>query len=233
MKKTMLLVGYLCLLQVAHAGSFVSNCLDPALSEQDRYTVDVILEHFGTEMCLEAELILLQRESLDLSGKQIESIAPLASMTHFKALDLHDNYIFDLTPLEELKHLEFLDVSRNDVEDIKVLGQLDSLVELRLSSNFIEDISSVIDLVNLQHLRLHDNYVTDIKPLAGLIQLQSLSLYSNDISDLSPIRYLSQLELFFSPLPNPIVGDADHCPVEDAFDQLVSFCQGYLERSKI
>jgi Leucine-rich repeat (LRR) protein len=149
-------------------------------------------------------------QTLDLSGKQIESIeglqyaanleeltlsyneeiediSPLSDLVNLKKLYIATNRITDLQPLESLTNLEALDISRNQISNIEVLSKLRSLNYLMAEDNNISDVSPLSQLVDLTFLGLGGNEIADISPLGTLTQMRSLYLRDNQIKDISSI----------------------------------------------
>jgi Leucine-rich repeat (LRR) protein len=155
-------------------------------------------------------------ETLDLSGKQIESIeglqytknleelnlnyngeiediTPLSHLDNLKKLYISSNRITDIQPLESLINLNSLDISMNQISNIEVLSKLSSLTYLMAEDNQISDVSPLSQLADLTILGLGGNIITDITSLETLKQLRSLYLRENKIKDISPIVNMTVL----------------------------------------
>jgi Leucine-rich repeat (LRR) protein len=155
-------------------------------------------------------------QTLDLSGKQIESIeglqyaknleelslsnnegmediSPISHLVNLKKLYISYNRITDIQPLESLINLESLDISMNQISNIDALSKLSSLTYLMAEDNNISDVRSVSGLVHLNRLGLSGNNISDISPLENLTQLRSLSLGSNQIKDIRPLVNMTVL----------------------------------------
>ena len=72
---------------------------------------------------------------LELHGKQISELAPLAGLTNLKTLGLGRNQITDLTPLANLIQLETLWIPDNQITDLTPLAKLTELKMLYLGGN--------------------------------------------------------------------------------------------------
>ena len=90
-----------------------------------------------------AEKIRLAKENgatvLELHGKQISDLAPLAGLSDLKTLGLGRNQITDLTPLANLIQLNKLWLPDNQINDLTPLAKLTKLKMLYLGGNPIPD----------------------------------------------------------------------------------------------
>jgi Leucine-rich repeat (LRR) protein len=155
-------------------------------------------------------------QTLDLSGKQIESIeglqyaknleelsltnnegiediSPISHLVNLKRLYISYNRFTDIQPLESLINLESLDISMNQISNIDPLRKLSSLTYLMAEDNNISDVSPLSQLVDLTFLGLGGNEIADISPLGTLTQMRSLYLRDNQIKDISPIVNMTVL----------------------------------------
>ena len=137
---------------------------------------------------------LVKVRELDLSGKGLSDLAPLAGLTGAKSLYLNDNPVSNLTPLSGLKGLLTLSLNRCQVTSLRPLQDLSGLVYLNLDNNQISDLAPVAGLKGLEILGLSGNQVTDLTPLMGLENLYHLELVGNRITDLSPLAKLTKLK---------------------------------------
>ena len=131
-------------------------------------------------------------ELLDLSGRGLTDLAPLAGLTSLRELDLRDNAIADLAPLAGLTGLRKLHLQGNAITDLAPLAGLAALQELHLRGNRIADIAPLAGLEQLQALDLSDNRIEEVWPLAGLAALRELHLKGNLIADIGPLSGLAQ-----------------------------------------
>jgi internalin A len=165
-----------------------------SLSEEARYTVEVLLEKAGTDDAEAAEQILSSMTELDLSNNLITDISSLGSLTNLTTLNLRDNLITDISSLGLLTNLTTLDLNCNKITDISSLGSLTNLTELDLgNNNRITDISFLGLLTNLTTLDLNCNKITDISFLSSLTNLTELDLGNNRITDISFLSSLTNL----------------------------------------
>ena len=137
---------------------------------------------------------LVKVRELDLSGKGLSDLAPLAGLTGAKSLYLNDNPLSDLAPLSGLKGLLTLSLNRCQIVNLRPLQNLDGLVYLNLDNNQIRDLTPVAGLKGLEILGLTGNQVTDLTPLVGLDNLYHLELVGNRITNLSPLAKLAKLK---------------------------------------
>ena len=131
---------------------------------------------------------------LDVPGRKIVDVSPLAALTNLEALNLRYNEIVDVSPLGVLARLEVLDLRRNQIADVSPLAALTSLKQLWLEDNEILDVSPLEALTGLELLALAGNPITDVSSLAALTSLQQLGLSENQIADLSPLAALTSLK---------------------------------------
>lgn len=145
--------------------------------------------------CGEAQSFLAGVPTLDLTGKGVQSLAPLAVLPSLTSLVLASNDIGDIAPLAKLTLLQRLDLSHNHVAKVVPLATLSALTSLSLSDNRIADIRTLSALVQLTELHLDTNTVSDLTPLQFLPALRRLSLASNGLTGdmLEPLTALGAL----------------------------------------
>jgi len=137
---------------------------------------------------------LVKVRELDLSGKGLSDLSPLAGLTGVKSLYLNDNPLSDLAPLSGLTGLLTLSLNRCQIVNLRPLRNLDGLVYLNLDNNQISDLTPVVGLKKLEILGLSGNEVTDLTSLVGLDNLYHLELVGNRITNLSPLAKLTKLK---------------------------------------
>ena len=118
---------------------------------------------------------------LNLSGKIIKNLSPLAGLPNLKKLNLRGNVfrgnkIDDLRSLAGLTELVSLDLGYNEISDLSPLAGMTKLVLLDLEDNCISDLSPLASLTKLAFLNLDSNCFSDIAPLAGMTELTDLNL---------------------------------------------------------
>ena len=143
--------------------------------------------------------------TLDLSGKGIKDISPLADMTLISDLNLSDNNISDLNNLgldwEKLENLSKLSLNNNEkLVGISALGELNQLLTLEVNNTGIkeDDIISIGKMDQLEELSLGDmkdnESLSDLSALASLTHLKKLYLNNDElIQDFGFLKYLSGL----------------------------------------
>ncbi|MCX6106109.1 MAG: trypsin-like serine protease [Proteobacteria bacterium] len=89
-------------------------------------TIRALFWHAGSDDCVTANGRLLSLVNLDLSGRGIINLEPLADFTRLQSLNLSDNPVQDIAPLVRLERLSQLDLRRSEVSG---LNDLSSLVE--------------------------------------------------------------------------------------------------------
>lgn len=126
-------------------------------------------------------------EEIDLSGNSIQEAAPLNFISSLKKLDLSNNKIEDLGGISKLTGLTELNLSGNDIEDLGGLGNLTAITTLDISDNDIEDLGTLENLTDITTLDISNNKIEDLRPLSGLTSLTSLNVTGNLIRDFSAL----------------------------------------------
>lgn len=134
---------------------------------------------------------------LDLSGNEVEDIAPLSGLVNLQSLDLSSNKVRDLKPLEKLAKLQYLQLEHNQVEDIAVLGGLKKLAALYLTDNKVASVEPLKDMPKLASLYLGKNQLKSVAPLGTNRWVQNLDLRDNQIEDPAPLAGLTELRFTF------------------------------------
>lgn len=134
----------------------------------------------GLEHCKELR-------ELNLSGNEIEDIAPLAGLKYLQSLDVSSNKVSSLEPVRNLAMLQYLNMGGNQIADLAPLAGHQTIWALYLESNKITDINVLADLPRLVALYLDDNQVKDISVVAKLTKLERIGLLRNQVTDLAPL----------------------------------------------
>lgn len=146
--------------------SFLAYCLDHSGQPAIAHTIKMLTK--PGETCLASYRRLAATESLDLSGKQLTDIAPLASFRNLRKLDLAHNRIGDLKPLAGLTQLNWLNIDHNGLVDIAHLGRLAALVHLTAKHNRIFSVSPLAKLSKLKTIAIKGNPIaTDAAKNSG------------------------------------------------------------------
>jgi len=91
--------------------------------------------------------------SLDLSGQNIESLAPLSNLTRLEQLILADNAnLSSLADLAPLSRLAYLVVTDTQVSDLSPFAGHGSLETLWLSGSMVSDLAPLLGVTSLQSL---------------------------------------------------------------------------------
>ena len=155
-----------------------------------------------------ADLITLEGIETDIS-----TLDGLECLTALMTLNLSGNNLQDIAPIAALLHLDYLALTDNDIEDMSPLNQLPFLTTLVISANAITDLSSLKAAWHLETLKVSQNNITNLSPLSNLTTLRTLDVSGNNITDLSPLSKIPTLEILeahsnavftISPLPPTI-----------------------------
>jgi hypothetical protein len=188
---------------ILRADSFSALCIE-ALDQTDstpvRLTIDVLVQSVdnGGSLrdatdCRVYERLLRNMRILELNGKHLANLEPLAGLTDLQRLSMDDNDITDLSPLADLRELEFLFLTGNRITDLSPLVNLWGLEDVSLAANRVKDVRALAGLQEMKTLNLSENRIESVKPLSGLQRLQMLGLQSNDLKVLNDLTDLPRL----------------------------------------
>ena len=135
-----------------------------------------------------------QLGELDLTGRQLSSIAGLSRFTHFTSLYLSDNRLSRLQPLAKHNNLLALTLDENQLDDIAAISELTRLNLLSLDSNRISNLEPLAKLTQIKYLYLGNNRIVRVDSLKNMKNLVALDLSANQVTDLSPLYGLVKLE---------------------------------------
>jgi Leucine-rich repeat (LRR) protein len=145
------------------------------------------------------ELRLPGAESI-AAGREVDSLAPLASLVQLRELIVDGGNSEGLDALAELPQLETLALRRN-VGSLAGLGQgfaalrsLDLSARANVNALGVDALGPVAKLEALERLILHDGGWSDLTALAGLHALAHLDLRSTDVGSLASLAGLTRLE---------------------------------------
>jgi hypothetical protein len=133
-------------------------------------------------------------------GREVESLAPLASLVQLRELILEGADGEDLDALAELPQLTTLALRRSTGSlaglghGFAALRSLDLSARANVAALGPDALSPIARLHALQRLSSHDGGWSDIAALAGLHDLVHLDLRSTDVASLAPLAGLTQLE---------------------------------------
>jgi hypothetical protein len=138
--------------------------------------------------------------SLDLTGRCIEDVAPIAALGTLTRLELASNRIANIEPLGALTRLEYLGLSKNPLRESWGFGSrvpfasFTALEELDLDDTPLQVIRPLGGLRSLRRLSLRNTSPTTLRPLESLTQLESLHIDGAFIADLEPLSSMFSLE---------------------------------------
>jgi hypothetical protein len=115
----------------------------------------------GEDPCKQANSVLSNATSIDLEGKDLVTLEPLAPFSTLKKLNVRKNKISSLKGLEGMKELEQLNISSNSVSDLKPIEKLKKLKELVAYGNNVQPTSIPTNVQKIKTLLLDKNAVCD------------------------------------------------------------------------
>jgi hypothetical protein len=141
------------------------------------------LNSLGADPCGAAGSALVDLKKIDLAGKGLTNIQPIAALPKVAWLSLKGNEIEDIAPLASMTTLSYLDVSFNRFLDVKPLSALSGLRTLRAHGNAIDDSKPVRNLFKpLSQLFLNDAEVCAFSRQqavdVGVISAQEFQYYT-------------------------------------------------------
>jgi Leucine-rich repeat (LRR) protein len=133
--------------------------------------------------------------SLDVSGKNIASLAGIEALKNLNSLYAGSNNITDLTPVTGIKKLANLNLQHNGLSDISVLtgANMPYLARVWLDNNNITDVSPLSGKPLLEAVYIQNNTITDISSLASCARLVHLFINNNTVSDISAVSQMPRL----------------------------------------
>ncbi len=140
--------------------NFADSNLENVIKEKLAITYDSII----------TEEDLSGLETLDISGKNIKSLAGLEHAVNLKNIYMNNNYITDINPLRGL-----------------------DLEEIELSSNLITKLTPLTTQKNLKLLNVADNPILDLTIILELPSLSAVYISESNINDLESIHLLDEL----------------------------------------
>lgn len=170
-------------------------------------TIRKMMEVTQKTTCKEAAGVLASSVSLDLSGKGISDVAPIALLTQLTYLNLADNQIRDISPLANFSGPVNIDLTGNPIldtdkfsfeercvlhrEDVSPYGNtMRKLLEVTQKDS-CKEASEV--LLSSTSLDLSRTGISDVTPIALLPQLTHLKLADNQIEDIDSLASLTKL----------------------------------------
>lgn len=171
----------------------------------------------GEVNSLEDLALMPYLETLTISGRRIESLDCLSSLTKLQTLKLNDCSlsaadlsvlanlplltsltlnncgISSIASLEGAAGLQYLDIGDNAIRNLDVLSQMTELTELYIAHNAVVKLDAISSLVNLEKLDVSYNLLTTLEPLAECEKLTWLNAANNELEDVDGIAGLPVL----------------------------------------
>ena len=121
---------------------FRSICNSKKSNAMQKHTVNAIMLALKAATCGQADAKLAVASTLDLQGKRIRDLSPLANAPELRSIDLSANLIEDVATLQTIRKLMSANVSYNNVRDFNsVSGLIASGTKIRgrnlQKSNFL------------------------------------------------------------------------------------------------
>lgn len=155
-------------------------CESPDASPEQKKTVRAIYDRVpsieaGTT-CAQAMVILEAIHSLELEGKDLTDLSPLAGMKKIHSLHVDNNRLTSLDTLPGSPTLTKLYLTSNPLQEFPDLSRFPNLFLLFLAYSPIKNISNVEGIKNLGALLIFDLPLSDISFLSQLKELRYLVL---------------------------------------------------------
>ena len=148
-------------------------------------TIRTIVGLNGSGSCAASSDAIMATTTLDLSGKIISDIRPLAVLTHLTNLNLSANAIADISALSGLVGLIELNLAENNITDIRPIAPLLSLTSFDATGNPME----LNDFLSACLMRHH----ADLLSHEQSIEVEALLSVSGEIKCKPAADDLSQL----------------------------------------
>ena len=134
-------------------------------------------------------------DKIDMAGKEVQDLGPIARMSALQNLNLNDNHLTDLSPLKSLTRVEILRLRHNSLQHLDSITHMTRLRELDAGYNILTHTDAFSHMPQITHLTLNDNRIIDIAPLSKLRRLEWLDLNRNELTDISLLGELRNLQL--------------------------------------
>ncbi len=175
--------------------SLADWCNAAELEQDERATIDALRSATLTtgQSCAAFVEAAARATTLDLSGKGLKTLAPLASLTQLKTLVAYGNPIEDLAPLSRLARLNGLHTDDGTYGSLAPLANLMELETVALAHAPVSDLSPLGGLPRLRQLWAYKMPIADLAPLSHAEKLQNLYLWDDRIESLEPVANLPGL----------------------------------------
>ena len=134
-------------------------------------------------------------DKINMAGKEVQDLAPIARMSALQNLNLNSNHLTDVSPLQSLTRVEILRLRHNSLQHLDSITHMTRLRELDAGYNILTHTDAFLQLSQMTHLTLNDNRIIDIAPLSKLRRLEFLDLNRNQLTDISLLGELRNLRL--------------------------------------
>ncbi|MEN8119917.1 MAG: leucine-rich repeat domain-containing protein [Bacteroidota bacterium] len=138
---------------------------------------------------------VLKITELDLSGKEINSIAPLNRLSQLQKLDISNTNISDLYPLRNLNKMEVLKCQSTNVNTIDALQYMSKLRNLNIDYTKVSDIQSLENMDSLKSFSFQYTKITDLEPIAYLENIENLRLSGNKVASLTDLSEYEKVKV--------------------------------------
>lgn len=138
---------------------------------------------------------LMKIKELDLSNKELKSIAPLNHLSQLKKLDLSNTQISDLYPLRNLNKMEVLNLNRTKIDSITALQYMSKLRTLEFDHTGVSNIAVAENLDSLKSLSFEYTNVSDLGPIAYLENIENLRMSGTKISKLDDLSGFAKVKV--------------------------------------
>lgn len=162
------------------ADSFAGYCTSSAASNDQKYTVNVVLNMAGTKDCAAANTWLQSREYLSFINNGLVDISPLKELKNLRQLKLEGNSIKDLSPIVGMVSLKKLMIKDAVAPSVAMLTSLKELTDFVLHAPNVVDISAVASFTKLENLEIENTKADTLSDtLSKLPVLRRLELHNN------------------------------------------------------
>ncbi|MFN7562982.1 MAG: leucine-rich repeat domain-containing protein [Prosthecobacter sp.] len=186
--------------------AFIDYAQSPDLSEDERYTIELLIEHVRSkfEDDYYSKGWMERSDARNQPGYvpnfQAAHVAPAArelvktKWISFQKLSSSDRGVKSLAPFRYLTALTGLSLGGNAIEDLAPLQKCKDLKELYLNENRVESFEALLGCPDLEHLEIRGNPASaDLSPLARLSKLKHLVIEGAQIDALRKVAELPAL----------------------------------------
>ncbi len=192
--------------------AFIKYAQSPGLSEDERYTIELLIEHvrsnfeddYYSKGWMERSDARKQLGYVpDFEARHVAPAARELIKIKWISLQRAGRPVKSLAPFRFLAALKGLSLGGNEIEDLEPLRHCQKLSTLYLNDNRIKSFDVLTGCPDLEHLEIRDNPAsTDLTPLARLSKLKHLVIEGAQIDalrKLAELPALTRLELGTEP----------------------------------